>query len=100
MKGNGGKDQGIPYPKKIKEILDYISEKMPELFRKLSGLLYTPKASKQFGVVAATFFKQLKDEGVTEERAFEFTSQHISKLDFEGMIREFGSSRDNDCFTV
>ena len=84
------KHEGMPDPEKIKEILDVVSEKVPGLLRELSDLLYSPKSAKQYAEAAATFYKELKTAGMTEEQAFELTSQYLSTLSIGKMIGKFG----------
>jgi hypothetical protein len=79
----------MPDPEKIKEILDVISEKIPGLLRELSDLLYTPKSAKQYAAAAATFYKELKAAGMSEEQAFELTSQYLSTLNIGRMMGRF-----------
>ena len=67
----------MPDPEKIKEILDIVSEKIPRLLKEMSGLLYSPKNAKQYAEAAAIFYKELKDAGMTNEQAFELTSQYL-----------------------
>ncbi len=84
------KHEGMPDPEKIKEILDVVSEKIPRLLRELSDLLYSPKSAKQYAEAAATFYKELKEAGMTDEQAFELTSQYLSTLNFGKMMGKFG----------
>jgi len=84
------KHEGMPDPEKIKEILDVVSEKIPGLLRELSDLLYSPKSAKQYAEAAATFYKELKEAGMTDEQAFELTSQYLSTLNFGKMMGKFG----------
>jgi hypothetical protein len=83
---------GMPDPEKIKEILDVVAEKIPGLLRELSSLLYSPKSAKQYAEAAATFYKQLKEAGMTDQQAFELTSQYLSTLNIGNMIGKFGKS--------
>jgi hypothetical protein len=84
------KHEGIPDPEKIKEILDVVSEKIPGLLRELSGVIYGPKQAKQYAEAVATFYKELKQSGMTDEQAFELTSQYMSTLNIGKMFRGFG----------
>jgi len=77
-------------PKKIEEILDIVSEKVPGLLKELSGVLYSPDQAKQFSQSAATFYKELKAAGMTDEQAFELTSQYMSTLNFAHTMKSFG----------
>jgi hypothetical protein len=76
MHGNGSG----PDPEKIKEILDIVSEKVPGLLKELSDVLYSPEQAKQFGVSIATFYKELKEAGMSDEEAFQLTQQYMSTL--------------------
>jgi len=86
-------EHDMPDPEKIKEILDVVSEKIPGLLKELSGLLYSPKSAKQYAEAAATFYKELKGAGMTDEQAFELTSQYLSTLNLGKMIGNFGQHR-------
>ncbi|MEA3458231.1 MAG: hypothetical protein U9R21_06085 [Candidatus Thermoplasmatota archaeon] len=83
-------EHNMPDPEKIKEILDVVSEKIPGLLKELSGLLYSPKSAKQYAEAAATFYKELKGAGMTDEQAFELTSQYLSTLNLGKMMGNFG----------
>ena len=72
------KNDHMPDPEKIKEILDVVSEKVPGLLKELSKILYGPDEAKQFGISVATFYKELKDAGMTDEQAFDLTSKYMS----------------------
>ena len=84
------KHDSMPDPEKIKEILDVVSEKIPGLLNKLSGLLYSPKSAKQYAEAAAIFYKELIKAGMTPEQAYELTSQYLSTLNLGKMMRNVG----------
>ena len=84
------KHEGIPDPEKIKEILNVVSEKIPGLLKELSDVLYSPSQAKQFGVAVATFYKELKDAGMTDEQAYDLTRQYMSTLNLGQMVKGFG----------
>jgi len=88
------KHEGIPDPEKIKEILNVVSEKIPGLLKELSNVLYGTNQAKQFGIAVATFYKELKDAGMTDQQAYELTSQYMSTLNLGQMIRGFGHQKD------
>ena len=88
--------EGMPDPEKIKEILDVISKKIPGLLKELSSVLYGPTNAKQFATAAATFYKELKAAGMTDEQAFELTSQYLSTLNIGKMIGRFGKHNEHD----
>jgi hypothetical protein len=85
--------EGMPDPEKIKEILDVVGQKIPGLLRELSDLLYGPKSAKQFAEAAATFYKELKAAGMTDEQAFELTRQYLSTLNLGNMMGRFAQQR-------
>jgi len=76
----------MPDPEKIKEVLDVVAEKIPGLLRQLSDLLYGPKSAKQYAEAAATFYKELKAAGMSEQEAFELTKQYMSTLSLGTLI--------------
>ena len=84
------KHEKMPDPEKIKEILNVVSEKVPGLLRELSKILYGPEEAKQYGLSVATFYKELKDSGMTDEQAFELTRQYMSTLNLGQMMKGFG----------
>ena len=90
------KHEGMPDPEKIKEILDVVSEKIPGLLKELSGLLYSPQSAKQYAEAAATFYKELKKAGMTDEQAYELTSQYLSTLNLGKMMGRFGKHHNDD----
>jgi hypothetical protein len=90
------KHEGIPDPEKIKDILDVVSKKIPGLLKELSNILYGPKSAKQFAEAAATFYKELKAAGMTDEQAFELTSQYLSTLNIGKMMSRFGKNSDDE----
>lgn len=90
------KHESMPDPEKIKEILDVVSEKIPGLLKELSSLLYSPQSAKQYAEAAATFYKELKNAGMTEEQAYELTSQYLSTLNLGKMIGKFGNHHGHD----
>ena len=89
-------EHGMPDPEKIKEILDVVSEKVPGLLKELSGLLYSPESAKQYAEAAAIFYKELLKAGMTNEQAFELTSQYLSTLNLGKMMGKFGKHHDHD----
>ena len=84
------KHEGMPDPEKIKEILDVVSEKVPGLLKELSNILYSPKSAKEYAEAAAIFYKELKAAGMTDEQAFDLTSQYLSTLNLGKMMRNVG----------
>lgn len=90
------KHEGIPDPEKIKEILNVVSDKIPGLLKELSDVLYSPSQAKQFGIAVATFYKELKDAGMTDEQAYDLTRQYMSTLNLGQMVKGFGHHKGKD----
>lgn len=90
------KHEKMPEPEKIKEILDIVSEKIPGLLKELSGLLYSPESAQKYAEAAAIFYKELKKAGMTEEQAYELTSQYLSTLNLGSMMGKFAKHHEND----
>jgi hypothetical protein len=88
--------EGMPDPEKIKEILDVVSEKIPGLLKELSSLLYSPQSAKQYAEAAAIFYKELKKAGMTEDQAYELTSQYLSTLNLGNMMGKFGKHHEHE----
>ena len=86
----------MPDPDKIKEILDVVSEKIPGLLKELSSLLYSPQSAKQYAEAAAIFYKELKKAGMTEDQAYELTSQYLSTLNLGNMMGKFGKHHEHE----
>jgi len=84
----------MPDPEKIKEILEVVSETVPGLLRELSEILYSPKSAAQYAESAATFYKKLKEAGMSEEQAYELTKQYLSTLNLGNMASKFGKHDD------
>ena len=83
-------NERMPDPEKIKEILDIVSEKIPGLLKDLSSLLYSADSAKKYAEAAAIFYKELKAAGMTEEQAYELTSQYLSTLNLGKMMGKIG----------
>ena len=90
------KHDSMPDPEKIKEILDVVSEKIPGLLKELSSLLYSPASAKKYAEAAAIFYKELKAAGMTDEQAYELTSQYLSTLNLGKMMSKVGEHHYHD----
>ncbi len=87
------KHEQMPDPKQIKEILNVVSEKVPELLKELSGVLYSPDQAKKFGLAGATFYKELKAAGMTDDQAYALTQQYMSTMSLGSTMRDFAAHR-------
>lgn len=79
----------LPDPEKIREILNVVSDKIPELLKELSGVLYSPEQAKQFGLAGATFYKELKAAGMTDDQAYALTQQYMSTMSLGSTMKDF-----------
>jgi len=93
---NMSKHDEMPDPEKIKEILDVVAEKVPNLLKELSGILYSVESAKQYAEAAAIFYKELKNAGMSEKEAYELTSQYLSTLNLGKMMRNVGEHHHHD----
>ncbi len=80
-------------PEAFKDILSFVSDKLPALLGTLTDAIYGKEASAKFGTAVSNFFKQLKDSGMTDEQAFKLTEQYMSSLNLAGTIAKAISSR-------
>ncbi len=90
------KHEQMPDPEKIKEILNIVAEKVPGLLKELSSVLYGSDSAKNYATAAATFYKELKSAGMTDEQAFDLTRQYMSTLNIGNMVKGFGKHHDED----
>ncbi|WP_455391941.1 hypothetical protein [[Eubacterium] cellulosolvens] len=90
------KHEHMPDPEKIKEILNVVSDRVPELLRNLSDVLYGADQAKKFGKAAAVFYKELKGTGMTDEQIFELTRQYMSTLSIGNAFGKFAKDHEYD----
>ena len=93
--GHGSEGHDMPDPEKIKEILNIVAEKVPGLLKELTNVLYGPDQAKNFGIAMATFYKELKTAGMSDEEAFELTRQYMSTLN---MGQWMGKFKNHGCY--
>lgn len=67
-------------PDDIKDILDTIADKIPNLLEKLSDILYSKDNAEKYGDAVATFYKRLIDAGMEPGQAYELTEKYMSSL--------------------
>jgi hypothetical protein len=80
----------------IKEILDVIAEKIPDLLEKLSDILYSKDNAEKYGDAIATFYTRLIDAGMEPDQAFELTEKYMSSLSpMSAMGDAFGQKHRN-----
>jgi len=71
----------------MKEIFKVIKEDVPELLDRITKILYNSAEAEKFGVSVATFYKALKDAGMTNEQAFELTRKFMDNTSLGGMLK-------------
>lgn len=77
-------------PGKIKEILDIVSEKIPNLLKEFSNILYGADSAKNYAQAAAIFYKELRAAGMDNQQAFDLTQQYMSTLNLGKVMKGFG----------
>ncbi len=80
-------------PEEFKDILNFVGDKLPSLLSTLTDAIYGKEASAKFGSAVSSFYKQLKDSGMTDEQAFRLTEQYMSSLNLAGTVAKAISSR-------
>jgi len=74
------KDDGMPDPKKIGELLDAVSDKIPALLRALRDTVYSKEAGEHFGEAVGSFYHKLIEEGIPEAQALEMAKGYMISL--------------------
>ncbi len=93
---HGREDDHIPDPEKIKEILDAVSDRVPDLLKQLSDVLYGTDQAKKFGRAAAVFYKELKDTGMSKDEIFELTRQYMATLNIGNVFGKFAKEHERE----
>jgi hypothetical protein len=92
--GRGG--DHIPDAEHIKEILDVVSDRVPDLLKQLSDVLYGTDQAKKFGRAAAVFYKELKDTGMSKDEIFELTRQYMATLNIGNVFGKFAKEHEHE----
>lgn len=83
----------------LKEILNVVAEKIPKLLNSLTDVLYGKEEAGKYGRAVASFYKELRDAGMTDQQAFEITKQYMSSLNIGGMLSKalggFGKEKES-----
>jgi hypothetical protein len=80
----------------IKEILDVVAEKIPDLLEKLSDILYSKENAVKYGDAVATFYTRLIDAGMEPGQAFELTEKYMSSLSPMSAMSDAMSKKHNN----
>jgi hypothetical protein len=76
-------------PEEIAELLDTISDKIPNLIRGIMESFFSPEAASNMGKAVAEFRKTLIEGGISEDEAMEMTREYLRTLtNWQGMMRE------------
>ena len=64
----------------IKEILDALAEKVPNLLNQLKATLFSAEAGQELGRAVGAFYKELVDSGIPAEEALQMAKSYIGSL--------------------
>jgi len=64
----------------LKEVLDVVSEKVPDLLRGLRDIMYSRDSAENMADAVATFYKKLVDAGIPKEDALEMARGYMINL--------------------
>jgi hypothetical protein len=77
----------MPDAEQLREIFTVLSEHVPKLLDSVTKVLYGAQEGTKFGESVASFYKALKDTGMSNEQAFELTKEYMSNLSIGGMLK-------------
>lgn len=75
--------------KEIGEMLDMVSDKLPNLIKDIYGILYSQEGATSMGQAVGTFYKHLVDAGMDKDDAMRLTRDYMSTLN--SMASQFKS---------
>jgi hypothetical protein len=76
-------------PEEIAELLEMVSDKIPNLIRGVMESFFSPEAASNMGKAVAEFRKTLIDGGIPEDEAMEMTREYLRTLtSWKGVVRE------------
>ena len=64
----------------VKEVLDVVSERIPNLMRGIQETVYSPEQMKKSAEGVAVFYKTLVDAGMEKNIASAMTMEHLANL--------------------
>ncbi|MCL0103668.1 hypothetical protein M1O51_03535 [Dehalococcoidia bacterium] len=67
-------------PETVREVLDVVSDKIPNLLRELFKTLYSKDSAENMGDAIGTFYKKLVESGVPEKDALEMARGYMINL--------------------
>ena len=72
-------DRDIPV-EEIKEILDVVGDKIPNLLKQLRATLFSAEAGQELGKAVGAFYKELVDSGIPADEALSMAKSYIGTL--------------------
>jgi hypothetical protein len=75
----------------LREILQIVSEKVPDLLNQLRATLFSPQAGEDLGKAVGAFYKELLASGIPEEDALQMAKGYMSSL--QGIVQTLKSSQ-------
>ena len=81
----------MPEPEKLKEIMQVMSDTIPELLNNITRVLYGAKEGEEYGKAVANFYKALKEAGMSNEEAFALTREYMGNFNIANVVG--GASR-------
>ena len=95
--GHGKKGETEWGPEEVKEILDVVAVKIPDLLEALSDVLYSKDNAAKYGDAIASFYNRLLEAGMSPEQAFSLTEKYMSSLSpFQAMGGMFKGGREGN----
>lgn len=89
---SGGKEgeemsnDDMPEPEKLKEIMQVMSDTIPELLNSITRVLYGAKEGEEYGKAVANFYKALKEAGMSNEEAFALTREYMGNFNIANVV--------------
>ncbi|MCF6460328.1 hypothetical protein [Clostridium sp. Cult3] len=75
--------------KELAEILDTITDKIPQLITGVVNTLYSAEAGKNIGQAVGSLYKELVDSGIPEEAALDMAKSYmLSMKDISAMTNK------------
>jgi hypothetical protein len=64
----------------VREILTVVSDKVPALIKGLIGSVFSEDAARGMGKAAATYYRELKAGGMSEDMAVQMTKEYVGSF--------------------
>lgn len=88
----------MPDPEQLRQMFTVLTDAVPELLEKITKVLYGAQEGEKFGIAVASFYKALKEAGMTNEQAFALTKEYMNNVSLGGMLKNIvgGASHNDD----